>query len=83
MLQTTLDGLVIDLAALKQVTTAKEDTIAELNAKIADQDAEKATKTTEIANKKADKTAKETDLQSKFQNILDLIGQSRSKSPKP
>lgn len=59
----------IDLAALKQVTAAKEDTIAELNAKIADQDAEIGTTNDEIDAKKIDKADKEQELTGKLRRI--------------
>jgi len=61
---------VIDLAALKLVTAAKEKTITELNAKIADQDTEIGTTNDEIDAKKTDKANKEQDLQGKLRRIL-------------
>ena len=60
----------IDLAALKLVTAAKEVTISELNAKIADQDTEIGTTNDEIDTKKTDKAVKEQDLQGKLRRIL-------------
>ena len=60
----------IDLAALKLVTAAKEVTISELNAKIADQDTEIGTTNDEIDTKKTDKADKEQDLQGKLRRIL-------------
>ena len=59
----------IDLAALKQVTAAKEKTITELNDKIADQDAEIGTTNDEIDAKKTDKADKETELTGKLRSI--------------
>lgn len=60
----------IDLAALKLVTAAKEKTITELNDKITDQDAEIGTTNDEIDTKKTDKADKEQDLQGKLTRIL-------------
>ena len=65
-LQGTLDGLVNDLAALKLVTAAKERTITEINAKIADQDVEIETTNDEIDTKKTDKTDREQELTGKL-----------------
>ena len=59
----------IDLAALKQVTAAKEKTITELNDKIADQDAEIGTTNDEIDAKKTDKADKEQELTGKLRSI--------------
>ena len=60
----------IDLAALKLVTAAKEKTITELNDKITDQDAEIGTTNDEIDTKKTDKADKEQDLEGKLTRIL-------------
>ena len=65
-LQGTLDELVNDLAALKLVTAAKERTITEINAKIADQDVEIETTNDEIDTKKTDKTDREQELTGKL-----------------
>ena len=66
----------IDLAALKLVTAAKEKTITELNAKIADQDTKIGTTNDEIDTKKTDKAAKEQDLQGKLRRILRWMNQT-------
>ena len=65
-LQGTLDELVNDLAALKLVTAAKERTITEINAKIADQDVEIEITNDEIDTKKTDKTDREQELTGKL-----------------